>query len=134
MEISKLADFVSKHLVRGACTCGKCIDAPENPELEQPEGHVANLTFFKVSLVGDPDAEEFATLTEGILPDDGGEVNYIWLGGVLGDQGFALQVMGMGELLGIWKLLSPDTMMPFMDEETKQMMAGNGMVSIQARK
>lgn len=50
----------------------------------------------------------------------------------VGDSGIrlALRMMGMGHLLGIWKLLSPDTVMPFLDDETKKMMAGNGMVSI----
>ncbi len=133
MDIDKLHDFISKHTVRGACTCGQCIDAPDNPEANQPEGHVANLTFFKVSLTGDPSAEEFTILTEGLLPTDGSEINYLTLGGLLGDQGFALQVMGMGALLGAWTLLSPDTMAPFLDDATKQKMAGMGMVSIKAK-
>lgn len=133
MDIDNLYDFISKHLVRGACTCGRCIDAPDNPEANQPEGHVANLTFFKVSLTGEPDTEEFTRLTEGLLPSDGSEINYLALGGLLGDQGFALQVMGMGALLGTWTLLSPDTVVPFLDDATKQKMAGSGMVSIKAK-
>jgi len=130
MDVDSLYEFVSRYSIRGACTCGRCVDAPEHPEAEQPAGHVADLTFFKVSLTGDPDPDEFKALTKELTPDDGVELNYLALGGVLGDQGFALQVMGVGELLGAWKLLSPDTMMPFLDEETKQKMAGAGMVSI----
>jgi len=131
IDVNTLYKWVNKNSERGDCTCGKCIDAPE--ELNQPKGHTANVTFFKVALKGEPNKEEFATLVKEILPNDGTEIGYMQLGGILGDQGFALQVMGIGYIFELWRLLSPDTMIPFMDEETKLKMAGHGMVSIQAK-
>ena len=40
-------------------------------------------------------------------PMDGGEHNYMELGGWIGDQGIAMQYMGLGVLLGVFNLLSP---------------------------
>ena len=42
----KLIDYVLAYVTRGACTCGKCCDAPETPEEKKPEGHTVDLTFF----------------------------------------------------------------------------------------
>ena len=33
--------------------------------------------------------------------------SYIEIGGVLGDQGQALRLMGLGEVIGIWKVMTP---------------------------
>ena len=129
----QLIDYVSAYAVRGACTCGKCCDAPENPEEKQPEGHTVDLTFFKVAAKGGY-KDEFLSLVRAEHPDwlDGKEHSYLQVGGDMGDQGIALMTIGLGHLLGAWKALSPETMMPFLPPDLKQQMAGGGMVSLQS--
>ena len=133
--MTELIKYINEHSIRGACTCGQCIDAPENPEEKQPEGHTANVEFFKVSLRNEPDAEILRKLVmdnKGEFNDanlfDGKEHSYIEIGAWIGDQGYALILMGMGELLGLWKLLTPTSF--GMPEELRQMMAGQGLVTI----
>ena len=127
-----LADYVLAHTERGACTCGKCFDASYNPEAEQPTGHTVNLTFFKVAAMG-ADSKKFLSLVQQEYPDwlDGKEHSYLEVGGDMGDQGIALMTIGLGHLLGVWKALTPDTIMPFMPEDLKKKMAGQGFVSLQ---
>lgn len=132
--MSKLRDFISIHVQRGDCTCGKCIDAPENPEDKQPNGHAIDLTFFEMSLVCEPNKEEFEELVKAEFPQwlDGKEHNYIEIGGDLGDQGYALMCIGLGHLLGLWKALTPDIVIPGLPEDLKMKMAGMGMIALQA--
>lgn len=130
-----LVDYIRDNSYRGACKCGKCVDSGDNPEEHQPEGHTVDLTFFKVALIGEPSKDEFEELTADIseLLKEGTEIGYMQLGGMLGDQGMALQVMAIGDLLGVWKVNSPESMLPFMDAEMKMQMAGQGMISIQTK-
>jgi hypothetical protein len=129
----KLIDYVLAHTERGACACGKCFDAPTNPEGKQPSGHTVNLTFFEVAVKGG-DKDEFLSLVQAEHPDwlDGKEHNYIQVGGDMGDQGVALMTIGLGHLLGAWKALSPDTVMPSIPLDMKRQMAGCGMVSLRS--
>ena len=129
-----LIDYVTKHTERGPCQCRKCFDAVKDPESKQPEGHTADLTFFKVRKVNNPDPEEFRKLVEEELPHwlDGKEHSYLETGGDIGDQGLALMAMGLGGILGIWELLTPNSMVPFLDEGMKMEMAGTGYVTIRA--
>lgn len=130
--MSNLIDFAVKHTERGACQCGQCFDAPPDPEKHQPTGHTADLMFFKVSPKGDPSAGVFYTLVQEEFPHwlDGKEHSYLQIGGDVGDQGIALMIMGLGSLLGVWKLLTPNSVMPFLDEATKMQMAGSGYITI----
>lgn len=132
--MSKLTEYILKYASRGDCTCGKCIDAPDNPK--QPNGHTVNMTFFKVAANEGADAKMFQSLVELDFLHwlDGKEHNYLTIGGELGDQGIAIMCVGLGHLLGVWKALTPDTVMPFMPEGMKHQMAGMGMVSLQANK
>jgi len=41
-----LWQYVQENAMRGACQCGRCIDAFENPEDHQPEAAIAIL--FKI--------------------------------------------------------------------------------------
>jgi hypothetical protein len=141
--MTKLQEYVLAHAVRGACQCGHCIDASPNPEQHQPTGHTADLIFFKVSARKEADAETFKTLVrenkQGAFCEvdvlDGQEHNYIELGGWIGDQSLALMLMGLGTVLGVWKLLTPITLMgqnaPL---DLVQQMAGAGFVIVQAPK
>ncbi len=130
-----LIDYVAKHTERGPCQCGKCFDAIKNPGDKQPEGHTANLTFFKVRKVNRPDPEEFRRLVKEEFPHwlDGKEHSYLETGGDIGDQGLALMAMGLGELLDIWELLTPNSIVPFLDEEMRMKMAGTGYITIRAK-
>ena len=130
-----LQDYVLNHTERGACTCGKCIDAPDDPASKQPNGHTVDLTFFKVKSVNDANAQEFLSLVKSEFPQwlDGAEHSYLQIGGDVGDQGIALMTIGLGHLLGVWNALCPETLMPFLDDAMKQQMAGMGMISLQVK-
>lgn len=126
-----LNEFVMKHCERGACTCGKCIDAPKNPEENQPSGHTEDLVFFKVKILGEPDKNQFLNLIKNEHPQwlDGEEHSYLEMGGDVGDQGLALMTMGLGKLIGAWELSTPNMISSISDELRKQM-AGAGMITI----
>lgn len=129
----RLREYVRENAERGACQCGKCFDAPENPEEKQPNGHTADLVFFKVALSEKADKNTFLELVKEQYPQwlDGEEHNYMKIGGEMGDQGLALMTMGMGELLGVWELITPKIL--GLPDELVKMMAGQGFVIIQAR-
>lgn len=133
-----LIAYVTSHAVRGSCQCGKCIDQPGMPY--QPDGHTADMVFFKVANHGGS-ADELRTLVseakKGFYGDvdlfDGLEHNYLELGGWIGDQGYALMLMGLGNVLGLWHLLTPVNMLG-LDGEQAMKMAGMGMVAVIDRK
>jgi hypothetical protein len=141
--MKELIDYIVAHSIRGACTCGKCCDAPENPETKQPQGHTADVVFFKVAAYDNPDPATLRQLIadnkQGSFTDvnlfDGQEHNYLQLGGWVGDQGLALTLMGLGAVLGLWKLLTPTTMLGISPSDPlAQQMAGMGMIAICAEK
>lgn len=128
--------YVIEHTERGECRCGQCCDRGEAPD---PTGHTVDMVFFPVSARGGPTREEFERLTRvhrgefaGCDPLDGAEHSYVELGGWLGDQGAALRYMGLGVLLGAFRLLSPRAMLgDAVDEGTAMMMAQAGLLSVQ---
>ena len=128
-----LNNYVAKNARRGACQCGKCFDAPLNPEKHQPVGHTVDLLFFKVAKNGDAKKEEFEKIAKAEFSHwfDGKEHSYLEMGADMGDQGIALMTMGLGKLLNIWELLTPESLMPFLPQELKMQMAGQGLISIQ---
>ena len=130
----ELVKYVQEHAVRGECTCGRCIDAPKNPEQLQPIGHTVDLTFFEVA-AKDADKDTFLNLVKEEFPHylDGKEHNYLEVGADLGDQGIALMAIGLGHLLGVWDALCPNTIMPFLSKELKMEMAGMGLVALRAK-
>lgn len=136
--MNDLIAYIFKHTQRGPCQCGRCLDVPAGAV--QPTGHTADLIFFKVAAL-DANADELRRLIEArrkgefadVNPLDGLEHNYMELGAWIGDQGTALQLMGLGSLVGLWKLLTPRVVFAdaITDRQAMQM-AGAGMVSIQA--
>lgn len=131
-----LADYVEAFAVRGDCTCGKCCDSGPEPEKHQPSGHTADVYFFQVAAAAEADADTLRRLIaqhKGVFsecnPLDRREHNYIELGGWIGDQGLALMFMGLGTVLGLWRMLTPKVL-PELDKELMDQMAGRGMVSI----
>ena len=128
-----VVEYTIAHAIRGSCKCGKCFDStPGNP---QPEGHTANLTFMKIAANGG-DKKEFLELVQNEFPNwlDGNEHSYIEIGAQLGDQGLSLMVIGLGDVLGAWKALSPDIVFPQLPQDLKMKMAGGGLVGLQAKK
>lgn len=132
--MQELRDFVMKHAVRGTCTCGRCLDTPE--EGSQPIGHTVDMVFFKVAAEGAPDPEELRRLvTENQVGEfctldlfDDAEKSYIQVGGWIGEQSLGMMLMGLGHILGLWRVLTPR--MLGLPENLVQQMAGAGMVSI----
>lgn len=134
-----LGEWVRNATVRNECRCGRCCDRGDAPE---PAGHTADLVFFKVALAGvGITPNEFLELSrahEGEFgpcdPCDGREHGYIELGGWLGDQGLALQYMGLGTLLGVFELLTPRTMLGLPDGDPLALrLARSGYVTVKVR-
>lgn len=131
-----LAEYVKSHVERGECKCGRCIDLGTKPD---PEGvHTVDMTFFKTALVGEANAQDFERLTNEwngqftpVNVFDGHEHGYMELGGWLGSQDLAIQYMALGVMLGIFKLISPLTLLEMPSEDPEaQRMARNGFLWI----
>jgi hypothetical protein len=98
--------------------------------------------FFDVAAKDNPDADEFKKLIQehqgefnDVNPFDGAEHNYIELGGWIGDQGIAMQFMGLGVLLNLWKVMHPVNMLKLeRNNPLAQQLAGVGMVSLIANR
>lgn len=136
--MNNLIDFIQNHAERGACQCGKCIDAPAEPDKYQPTGHTADLVFFKVRTKDEPSADDLRSLIrdqDGGWLFDGNEHGFVEIGGWIGDQSAALMLMGLGEILGLWRLLTPISILgPLVAREMAMRMAEAGLVSVQAVK
>ena len=63
---------------------------------------------------------------------DGKEHNYMEIGAWIGDQSTALMLMGMGKLLGMWELLTPNMLGFSPDDSFGMFLARSGMIAIQA--
>lgn len=106
-DVRKLNEFVVAHTSRGECQCGKCIDKG----LDRPApNHSVDLGFFWVAVRGEPQADQFKLLLAGHYPNldrlkNG--LSYIEIGAALGDQGLALLFIGLGDLLGVWRAVTP---------------------------
>lgn len=121
MDIT-LSDYIKAHTTQG-----------------DGEEHTADMFFFKMATQGEPDAETLRMLIrdhQGEFCDldilDGGEHGYIQVGAWIGDQQIALRLMGLGQLLDLWEIFTPNPL-PIPDEQKKQL-AGAGMVFIRPPK
>jgi hypothetical protein len=123
--------------------CGKCTDVPTKKF--QPEWHTADVQFFKVALKNSHSTDVYKEIMKndfvrliknhkGIYKEidlfDGDEHNFVDIGAWIGDQGVALELMGMGELLGLWKVTTPNRLAPDFSEDTRSMLAEAGYISI----
>lgn len=139
--------YVIDHTERTICRCGQCVlDGAEEKKsnwsvvelVERP--HTVNMYFFDVSVKNNPDANEFTRLIKehhGAFNEvdvfDGNEHTYMELGGWFGDQGFAMQFMALGKILGLWEIMHPGMILDVNNPEEKLLadkMAGLGMVSL----
>ncbi len=134
--MSTLPDYIEAFARRGACTCGRCIDAPDAPEKHQPNGHTADVYFFKVVAADGAKADDLQAAIQshkGVFQDcdplDGKEHSYIELGAWIGDQGAALTLMGLGTVLSLWELITPKCLHG-LDKPLMDLMAGQGLVTI----
>lgn len=132
MAMGKLADYVMAFAIRGPCTCGRCIDAPADAKDLQPAGHTVDLTFFKVASKPGASAEVFERLARSEFPGwfDHREHNYLEMGAAMGDQGLALMTIGLGHVLGVWRALSPETLLSGLPPDLKMQLAGGGFVAM----
>jgi hypothetical protein len=119
--MSKLAGYVLKHTMR-----------------TDSEG--VDVQFFHVSQVGEPTEEELKTLIQRHVGDfcevdlfDDREHGYIELGVWCGTQELALQLMGLGTILGLFELMTPNNMLPDAYDELKNELAGKGFIIIKAK-
>lgn len=125
-----LIEYIIAHTQACSCRCEQCITAGP----EKLPNHGVDMVFFDVSLQNNPDPETLKKLISehdgdiSFNPMDGKEHSYIEVGFWLGDQGFALRLMGLGKLLGLWKLMTPK--MIGIDDDLAMQMAGAGYVSI----
>ena len=131
-----LAEYVRGHSERNACRCGHCFISGEDKPLGN---HTVEVAFFDVSVRGPATKEALKRLVETHKGEfvtcdllDGQEHNYLEIGAWIGDQGLALQLMGLGKLLGLWKLMTPKSLLrDAISDELAMQMAGAGMVTIQ---
>jgi hypothetical protein len=140
-NIPNLIEYIRDYAERGPCTCGRCIDAVANPESKQPDGaHTVDVVFFKISARPGADATELRNAIAAhrgeygeCNPLDGKEHGFLELGGYVGDQGLALMLMGLGAALGLWKLITPYTVLgKGVPPDLAKTMAGSGLITIQA--
>lgn len=93
----QLAKYIIDHCIRGACTCGKCIDAPAKKF--QPDGHTADVQFFKVALKN----TRLTDVDKEVMKNN---------------------LIQLGELLGMWKVATLNRLAPDFSAETRSMLAG----------
>jgi hypothetical protein len=126
--MNELIAYISLHTARGECQCGKCCD--KGPDREAPK-HSADVHFFWVSAKNDPTKEELLALLKEHYPNydrlQKGP-SYIEIGAGLGDQGLALLLMGLGELVGLWKVMTPKCLGA--TKEQAEQLAGMGHIMI----
>lgn len=138
-----LIKYIVDNCIRGVCTCGKCTDT--SAKKLQSDGHTVDVQFFKVALknsgLTDKDKEiiknniiQLIKNHKGIYSDidifDGNEHNFVEIGRWIGNQGIALELMAMGELLGLWEVATPNRLASDFSEETRNMLAEAGYISI----
>lgn len=107
---------------------------------ESQDKAAADVVFFRVKACNNPDLRQLQSLlrahaSQGVHAEvdvfDGQEHGYIELGAWLGSQGLALRLMGLGQQLGLWQLLTPRNMLdPKAPEDLVQEMAGAGYVTV----
>lgn len=124
--MEKLIDYIMTHSQRGECQCGKCFD--KEPDREAPQ-HSVDVHFFWVSAKNNPTKEELLGLLQAEYPNMErlrAGPSYIEIGGEIGDQGLALQLIGLGKLVGLWNAITP-ALLGCTPEQASEM-AGRGFV------
>lgn len=105
---------------------------------KEPQENGVDMIFFNVKAINDPKADDLIKLVkESVKGDfldlnmfDGKEHGYMEIGGWIGDQGLAMQLMALGKSLKLWELMTP-AMLP-LTMEMQEELAGMGMISIKS--
>lgn len=121
-NLRELLDVIA---VRGECTCGQC----KNGE------HTADLVFMKVSIDKWSSNAQFRKLVSVEYPKllNSKVKSLREVTEIVGDQEFALIMMGVGKLLGIWELKTPDdlvTKSQRLDQKQRVQLAQSGHLTI----
>lgn len=106
-----------------------------------PNESAADVVFFRVMPREAPDPQELRRLliaqageAGSVKVLDGKEHSYVELGGWLGSQSLALRLMGLGQQLGLWQLLTPYSVLgELVSPEAAHQMAAGGMVTVLAK-
>ena len=125
--MKELIDYILAHTERGECQCGRCAD--KGAERPAPS-HSVNIHFFWVSVKGSPSQKDLHDLLERHYPDMGRlrrGPSYMEMGAALGDQGLALLLIGLGELVGLWRAVTPERL--GFEGADATSMAGSGLVN-----
>ena len=126
MSYQNLVKYIANHTTRGECQCGRCCDT--RPDRDAPR-HSVNVHFFWVAVQNNPTKDELLALLRAEYPQLDRLAkgpSYIEMGGALGDQGLALQLIGLGELVGLWKAITPASL--GLTGEQANELAGKGFV------
>lgn len=112
------------------------VDTPEisGDNAPSPDTHdLVDVHFFVVAInrqAAKDARDDFVALMDelGLPEGSAGAITYIALGGLVGDQGAAMQLMALGQVLGAWEVLTPERILPGIDPERASEIAGNGGV------
>ena len=123
--MKNLNEYILKHTARGECQCGSCCD--KMPDREAPR-HSVDVHFFWVTGVNEPTKDGLAAVLHEYPEPDRlrSGPSYIELGAVLGSQELALRLIGLGQLVGLWRAVTPEAV-GIAGAEAKRL-AGNGFV------
>lgn len=127
-------DVITERTTEGGMKVIEVYGYPPKPEHER----LIDLHFIWVGGVEGNSPEHLRDLFEAALEYKNGEFgaidrdrakggpSYIEWGGWLGSQDIALQMLGLGELLGWWEVVTPERL--GMPPDVADMMAGQGMI------
>lgn len=121
-----LTNYIIDHTERGECQCGECCDKATD---RAAPPHSMNVHFFWVSLKNEPSRRALDSLLKAEYPSPDRlkqGPSYIEIGAEVGSQDIALRLIGLGDLLGLWRAVTPERL--GMDGQTAAQMAGNGFV------
>lgn len=124
--MNELIAYILSHTERGECHCGLCCDAKLDAAVPP---HSVNVHFFWVAAKDSPTRERLLELLRAHYPSFGRlekGPSYIEIGAELGDQGLALLLIGLGGLVGLWQVITPEAL--GFDEEMAKEAAGRGFV------
>jgi glutaredoxin len=108
---------------------------------ERTEQEGIDVQFFHIAKIGEPKATELKDIIQRHVGDfceadlfDNREHGYIEIGKWCGSQEVALKLMGLGTSLGLFTLMTPNSMIPNLSDDLKQEMAEKGFITITAKK
>lgn len=120
--MKELVDYIKNHTERTQSLDANTVKQGENVTVitvdsvktqDIPDKPSSDVHFFKVATQNDPQKEELKKLIDKYYPTIDRLVegpSYIEIGAEIGSQEIGLLFMGLGELLGLWKVITPAKM------------------------